>query len=53
MQPAEDGGVGRMLVDGDNIGLTARLQPRDEILSHQPRRGRDHDLEVIGHVVRP
>ena len=43
MQPAKDGRVGGMLVDADDVGEAARLEPRHEVLPDEAgRAGDDH-----------
>ena len=52
MQPAQDRGVGRMLVDRHDVGEAARLQPRDQVLADQPGRAGDDDLAGRRHGVQ-
>ena len=43
MKLAQDGAVSLVLVDGDDLGIPSRLQPRDEVLADEARRTGDDD----------
>ena len=44
MQPAQDRGVGAVLVERDDVAVPARLQSRDQVLPDEPGGAGERDL---------